>query len=80
VKISQSFAYSRPNFILRKKTGFSELVKISTFRNVFGFFFHGEMYFGVCFITPYNNINKQTARKGRNFENAERPLKGATAP
>ena len=47
---------------------------------ILGFFFHGEMYFGVCFITPHNYINKQNAGKGCNFGNTERPLKGATAP
>ena len=47
---------------------------------ILDFFFHGEMYFGVCFITPHNYINKQNAGKGCNFGNAERPLKGATAP
>ena len=28
------------------------------------------MYFGVCFITPHNYINKQNAGKGCNFGNA----------
>ena len=69
-----------PIWYSEKKTVFQKCSKFPHFQFLFEFFFSGEMYFGDCFITPYNNINKQNAVNGRNFENAGRPPKGALAP